>query len=86
MILMSCWLIDDVWKEGSLGKHNDTETLREDKWSHLYTVYHPDTPANRLYGAALKYGQKSHNQSSRRLDKHVLNRITKAREETKVCG
>lgn len=62
-----------------LGERNDRQKLREDKWSHLYTVYHPHTGANRLYGSLLKYGQKSHNQSSRRLDKDVLNRITKAR-------
>lgn len=79
-LLVNRWCMEGE----SLGKHNDTQKLREDKWSHLYTVYHPDTPANRLYGSALKYGQKSHNQSSRSLDKHVLNGITKPREETKV--
>lgn len=36
-----------------VGKHNDGQKLREEKWSHLYTVYHPDTGANRPYGSAL---------------------------------
>lgn len=67
-------------------KPNNRQKLGEDKWSHLYTVYHPHTAANRLYGFHLKYGQKSHNRSARRLGKGVLNGITQARQKTRAWG
>lgn len=56
MILMSCRLADDVL-EGRVLEQAEERT--EDKWSHLYTVYHPRSAANRLYGFHLKYWQKS---------------------------
>lgn len=65
--------------EGNIGKHNKRQELREDKWSHLYTVYHPDTSAKRLYGHPLKSVQKPHNELSGWLDEDVLCRVSKAR-------
>lgn len=60
MILMSCRLADDVLEGRVL---EQAEERREDKWSHLYTVYHPHSGANRLYGFHLKYWQKSNKEA-----------------------